>query len=725
MSRYLALPVLLLLLSGCVLYDYKTGHLMDTDNKLGMTDLTPVIGTEEICKEVDPLKPCMGLFCKNDTSWDPLGINSGLDLFYNSNLEGGECWFEITNSSRALEVLEDKQISLRPFMFGAGPSFSSADRANLACGRYLQLASKWMLGKGSSPPDKPSSSGRAACWLRHDTLPVYMYYTGSRAISPARTGEIAQALSDAGPVIITTEVDVEGTDANMAAVKSQIVAIKQNCPGCIAVLAVKSGDNATLQKIFSDPTPRLGGKSVYDLVDAVGFGFRANDQPNCSVDQVFYENYRFTRQILKTYQKPTIWLYVGASEGNGPDGSCQFDARAVHNFYQKVFGGSYGLAASGTMGAIFYEYRDRTGPLPCNGVQGCDFGLLLANGSQKHPELNTWSDLCLFFTDRDYRNPVFFSRNGQGASCDYFANPKMLTGAVSIEVNTARGLEYGNVDVIDRKKGYSCGEVCISEGDMPNVGTYDSTGDGFEDSYCNKYPAIEDYSDDRDISFTYFKAMVMRESSFNRFAVSCADKTKSDGSLNTACNSYELSAQQLFDYAGVPAAQRPNPLPSCPAGNKSCAYGLSQCIEYPGKFYQDNHLDLPDAIEACGGYGYNPFDADNSACCGTFKLRYYLDRAAGRINSNWAELSDPACPGSLTAEDKPWAIYYLASLFYNAGEKNEYEVVRFLTQRDDPTKCGGAYDNYIAYLRSKNPYASEVFSIYRDAVGECVSDCPK
>ena len=114
---------------------------------------------------------------------------------------------------------------------------------------------------------------------------------------------------------------------------------------------------------------------------------------------------------------------MGASEGNSniggwSDGSCEWNATDVAGFYSELLAQSGGLASNGVLGMSLYEFVDRTGPLPCNEVQGCDFGMLLADGKQKHPELNGWSEMCKEVNvESEARRPLIFSRNGQGSAC--------------------------------------------------------------------------------------------------------------------------------------------------------------------------------------------------------------------------------------------------------------------------------------------------------------------
>jgi hypothetical protein len=650
------------------------------------------------------------MFCYNETS-------STLGFTFDPTLKGGKCALSYCNMSTYYDSIEDSNDGLqaRMFMVGQGPSFYSADRANLYCNYTMQLSVKWMVGR-NGPPEIPAGTRAARC-LERNILPLYIYYTDGTFIDPVRTGEIAANLSTAGPVMITTELAYDSSDANtLARVKGQIIAIKQNCPKCMSVLAVKSGDEDGVKKILYDQQAYLNGRNLSNLTDVIGFGFRANDYQNCSVDKIFLDNYAFSRHVLSYYSKPTIWLYAGASEGNSSDGSCQFSNESVHRFYQNVFSSIQGMASSGILGVGFYEFGDRGGSLPCNGIQGCDFGVTYMNGTQKHPEINTWSDLCQKYGATS-RSPLVFSRNAQGPACD-FAQDWIMQRYVSQEVNSQRGLSAAEVGEAEPEKLFGCGALCVSETSLPNRGAYGVYGTAFDESFCSAYPFMDDRADDFDVSQAYFRSIVAVESGFNHTAVSCVNDT------NMACNPDNRTMAQICADSGNPAS-----CPSdftCGPGFKPCGFGLSQCTEYPGQYYSANGQEMPGTIENCGAAAYNPFDPAQSVCCGTGKFSSFLSTARRFIYNNWGVLS--ACDNGLKGEDREWATYFLASAYYNAGTATVPRILNFTSQRDHGGQCTGE-QNYINFLRNRGfrsygSYASDVMSKYLAAVSKCGIDCP-
>ncbi|MFA4983493.1 MAG: hypothetical protein WC588_04745, partial [Candidatus Micrarchaeia archaeon] len=437
-----------------------------------------------------------------------------------------------------------------------------------------------------------------------------------------------------------------------------------------------------------------------------------------------------------TYFKPTIWLYAGASEGNSSDGSCTWSAAKVRNFYQNLFALSSDLAASGVIGMSMYEFIDRTGPLPCNGIQGCDFGVLYPSGEQKHPALNTWSQMCQYFGTSSYRTPLMFSRNAYGDKCELFYNSKMYN-VVSTEINTQVGVEMAQGEVLPLEKiaNLNCGEVCVSETKLSSesAGIYDNfAGQVFSSDHCPLYPMIEEIADSADISSSFVRSIIEHESHFDPSLPSfCVPLSRPCNNQRPTTpedtrNYYYMS--EICDAAGIPPADCHS---ECPSGQKRCAFGLMQCIELPGQLYVQDGIAMPQVVQECGGENYNPFNPEMSICCGVSKFATALSSAESFINSNWGQIGTGVCEGGIKDEDRGWAAYYLASNKYFGLQPPS--ISGFISQRDNSSACSGA-ENYIRYVRNRpnpNPgegqgyaYGAELISIYADAVDKCDSDCP-
>jgi len=719
------------MLFGCLLRDQNGDPLNEFVASSDLTVTKYVPDADLICRELPGDKPCYCMACSNKTSYGPLGIGYLLSSFYNSNLRGGNCSISQCNQSDYVGIVQsDNNTQMRVFGLGAGQSFVSGGHANLYCNYTLQIATKWMKGAQGSPPRVPLVS-RSACWLERSMLPLYIYYSGGKGISFSRSREIASSFQadNTGPVMLTTEVWLNGSDdSEVASVRQQVDALRM-CDKCMVILAVKPNDYGALYKLLG--VPGAIDHSIYDKIDAVGFGFRANDYAHCDSAEIIHENINFSRYILQKYNKPTIWLYVGASEGNSSDGSCQWTGESAADFYQEIMGQTGNLPSAGVLGMSLYEFVDGTGPLPCNGVQGCDFGMLLANGTQKHPVMNAWSDMCQEIGENsEYRTPLIFSKNGQGSACDVMPNDQP-SFHLAQSIGSSQAFSYSEAVPLAAVKGLGCGETCPGNGtSMPKPSAYDSTGNSFDAKNCSAYPVIDERADDLDISATYMRAEFAQESGFDNWVVSC-NAAPCGTPLGT-------TMEDICAAAGYPpgAACLAHTLfgdgKSCPQNKPYfCAYGLAQCIELPGQYYVKNSQSLPAAIQGCGAENYNPFDAGQSACCGAGKFAAFLRDGSGAtaekfVHNNWAELSK--CSGGMADDEKGWAAYYLASNMYAGTTWNV--LSQFISQRDSNGDCTGT-QHYIDYLRSRatanddTGYGAKVMSRYRAAAGKCDSDCPK
>ncbi|MCX6769440.1 MAG: hypothetical protein NT051_02040, partial [Candidatus Micrarchaeota archaeon] len=417
-----------------------------------------------------------------------------------------------------------------------------------------------------------------------------------------------------------------------------------------------------------------------------------------------------------------------ASEGNSSDGSCQWDTQGVHYFYNRMATMVQPLASSGVIGASYYEFIDHTGPLPCNSSkQGCEFGVVSANGSQKLQIMNTWASNCKYFGQADYRSPLVYSRNGFGTVCDFAQNNKAYNNIVD-EINPDPA-SLRPVAPTKKQKEFSCGEVCPSNYPFPDSEIYDSSPHfSFDASHCLRYPLIDVYADSADISSTYFRAIVEHESAFDPEVNSCVDI---NGPQSPFCNTgrptdpsdtrnyYNMG--EICEFAGIALADC---LSECPAGQKPCAYGLSQAIFYPGQYYAQTGNPMPPQVSGCGGANYNPFDSGDSICVGIAIFKSFLGQASRDIDSSWSVFSSD-CTGGLEENERDWAKYFLASAYYSSGSGNVANVTTFRNQRDNSSACSGE-TNYIKFLgnRTGGHFPKEFMTVYRDAVRECGSDCP-
>ena len=739
-----------LALSGC-------SDLMQVQSEdlMGTSDMTPQYEQDPdnyICKGVASSLPCYCVFCNKESDW-PSWLQY-LSNFFDATLREGECAVQECSRFTYDDTLSsDDNMFIRTVSVGQGPSFTSTDVGNAFCANSLQIASKWLIGK-NAPPEVPSSV-RATCWLDRNILPIYMYYTEGKHIDGAKSAEIAGEFDGKGPVLLTTEVWLDSSiNSRVRSVKEQIKAY-DTCQKCLTVLAVNLSDKDALIKILDDPTyytnpfdPSAPPKRLSQMVDVVGFGFRANDYESCKSEKVIGDAFAFSRYILTQYSKPTIWLYAGASEGKNVDGTCEWSTAEVRNFYQNLFALTQGMASSGILGFSLYELNDRTGPLPCNGVQGCDFGVFRYDGTQKNPAINTWSTLCRYFSDNpdilgdektQYRSPLVFSRNGQGGQCDFVQNTKLFN-KLSSEVNPDPAFFETDPVVPDTTSipEIRCGETCVADHPVPDSGLYDGEPtDPFNPFHCHDLSVpgslsmiIEETADDLDISSNYYRALVEElNDGYSDILIKCVPQE------NVSCN------PENWDMTAI--CQGVND-PSYPCFSyftcttdppyKPCLFGFSQTKDYPGKRYPIPSNLMPE-IRDCGGADYNPFNPSMSVCNGLKKFERYLLEASAFLETNWEELG--RCDSDFTEDDRPWAAYFLATYLYNNESMGDASVNYAPTAtlppisewisafRDKNGQCtGGDDNNYIHYVRYRfSNFPSRVMSRYFSALHFCDSNC--
>lgn len=678
-------------------------------------------GATADCEGIGGPTPCTCLVCQNRS----VPFYSFTDM----SLKGGSCSFVPCNSSIFAGLIDNGEDNKFPsrFLLGQGASFSEFKRANQYCNNSLSLSVKWMVGSNGEPPKTPATQ-RAECFLDRNVIPLYIYYTNSSAIRQNVATEIGAALGAAdGPAIVTTEINFNSSDpAIRSEVKAQILAYKAACPKCLVALSPKDMDWQGVQLFLSDA-------SVKDSIDLVGQGIMLNENTSglCDVEGLIGKRMEFSRRILKEYNKPTIWLYVGIAPGTqdmeGNEG-CSWNNNDVAKAYEYMMGIIQPIASSGVIGYSPYLFSDATAPLPCKG-NACNFGIAHANFSAKEPQFSSWFSNCQFYSQG---NPsyVSFSTNGQGYQCTFGDNYKMFSKLVS-EAGNAYSPQPLGLQPVDSK--VSC-EACVSyNSSLPrNFGSASSQ----PREYCESYPQADIVPDRFDVPALLMRAIFSQESSFDACAVSFVPPSG-------ACNPSGIELSSLGQYAGeasctLPAQQcvktNPNPNANDQSSNcvacgssgasatpcKPCAYGLAQCIEYPGQLYVSNRQEIPQALIQCGGETYNPFKPEDSACCGATKLYENLQNAR-HIVSLYPQLR--------TSEQKDWYTAYLALMSYHGGIPRTSQAVAtyFAGGRQGDTCYASHHDTLVAYLSScVDYYPVEVLGKYQGLVNACGSaDCKR
>ncbi|MEW6329396.1 MAG: hypothetical protein AB1468_04725, partial [Candidatus Micrarchaeota archaeon] len=352
---------------------------------------------------------CLCFVCHNESqeiwSFNPL---NPLEITTPS-LYGGWCRFEscnITHRVRPLiEGTEDPPTGdyLRFFMYGQGPSFAAFDEANPYCNNSLSLAVRWMTGNAFEPPTIPLGS-RAACFLKNNVIPAYLYYTGGTNIDAVRMGAIADALDTnvwdenriIGPVIISPEVEFDASNpATVDAVREQIRAIKANCSGCLIALTPRENDREGVSAVLNDTSnPLLTAEMARD-VDMIGQMALLNRQPDCDYRKALYDKMNFSRWALANFNKSTIIFYFGianASNDLAPGGtdSCNWTNELIAEAFDYLYIHTPDMVDSGIIGLAYYQWKDASLNPYADCVTNpdqtkCRFGLVNGSFDEKHP----------------------------------------------------------------------------------------------------------------------------------------------------------------------------------------------------------------------------------------------------------------------------------------------------------------------------------------------------
>jgi len=718
--KKLLLPIMLVafLLFGCI-------NVSDSQKLTKpSTEIKIFEDVQDDCADIGGPTPCTCLVCQNKTSTPPWF--SIFRLPVDTSLKGGNCSFAPCNGTIFADlVTSTDNVFAQRFLLGQGASFFEFREANKYCNNSLSLAIKWMVGDRNSPPRTPSSS-RAACLLERNVIPLYIYYTNGSNINSQAARDIGDALRDAGPAIVTPEINFNSSDPfAVSKVKSQIHEYKAACPNCLIALSPKDMDMEAVEKFRSDA-------NVWGKIDIIGQGIILNKEPNgtCDVEALIGKRMAFAKNVLNKYHKPTIWLYVGISNGTqdiNKSAGCTFTNKTVAKAYEYIMGIMQPLISTGVIGYSPYTYLDGTAPLDCTG-DACNFGLMNSNGDKKEPQFSSWFSHCQYYTQEGVPSYVSYSTNGLGNRCSYADNYKMFTRLIS---EAGDAYEPPDLNLQEAEVKIGC-DSCISYNtSLPgNFGSRISV----DEDFCTQYPLLDAVPDRFDVSPLLMRAIFAQESSFDACSISYVPPD------TTACNNIGLTAENLAQYATDAGCPPPSsqmcvkinrPHAGDPSGDctacgsseatstlcKPCAFGIAQCIELPGREYAAGAL--PPVLSQCGGENYNPFNPQESACCGSTKMYEFIKVARGII-SNHAQLR--------TAADREWYEAYLALMSYHGGSARTISNVTYYYgggSADD--SCYQSHkDTLIAYLFScVDGYPKEVLGKYQGFVNACNTDCRK
>ncbi len=656
-----------------------------------------------------PPGACFAMVCKNKTPQFPY------NLFFDASLKNSECSFQACNEVEYNKFMNGsyKNQSIRLFMFGIGHSFFSFSNANAYCNNSMKLSVKWLVGGKDFDYSLPTKD-RAECFLDKNILPTYILYSNFENVNVTRAGKIAKILNGTGPAILVSEAELDNSDpSRYETVKNQIIQMKSNCPKCLIALGVKlngTSEYDVINKLFSDVTFR-------NNVDIVAYGINSHYFKDCNSDKLIWYGMKYSHYLLHTYSKPSLITYVLFDEAESSDKSCIWSNISVSNGYSNLYVHANDFTSNGIIGVSVYSLYGG-GPLVCENCEFIDINSLLnPKISTYEPRFSNYFGFCqAYYThltgDAPNVIPLVYSTGSRNCNYAWNSNFGRFIGGSDMEIKPI------NLYEIDKIQLFSFCASCIKNGTAPNS---IETANGFSDYCYSNSPIIELAADNFDMDPTLLRAAAWQESTFNNCSVSEV-KIENDG-----CNPLGLSS--IFNSETKCAYNVKE------SGNKICAYGLIQVIEYPSEIYEKNNLNLPTVARVCGKItnnkiDFNPFRPYDSACGYAYKfMNNNLPAARNLVNLNIDKLD-------IKPEDeskKEWISIFLALYgIYGQGSMLQQDWIdKFAIQKDIQCSdcivgcdvgCGNKdFFTYVKYHLRYN-YGYDVLAKYKWLVNP--KNCP-
>ncbi|MEM4215924.1 MAG: hypothetical protein QXD51_02470 [Candidatus Anstonellales archaeon] len=665
-------------------------------------------------------------------------------VFYPPPVVGSNCSFEVVETEKEYkEYLAGKEEFLRTFGAGFGSSFMEFADANAYCNNSLTYSVKWVLGNTTTGYVLPSPE-RATCFFEKSTLPVYILYAGGPFVPVNKVAEFAGALDTKGPAIVVTEYSYNSSDPiEIAAISSQAKTIKQKCKNCIVAVYTKMNDDAILKEMQKD-------SELNKSVDLVAFGLDGRETPHCSGGWLINNGMNFSRLILYTYGKPSLWAYILIPRGFNEKGMCVWNEVEEKRAYISLFISVGSMRKYGVIG--FAPYSLYGNPLKC---ENCT---LMENGEPRQDSFSTFFSYCQQFYYYYSFLPVAYATK-PGTNCSFEKTPSfpIFFGQSSSEIDVPLYTVDSQMPYF-----YKCA-ACFSFNDTIPSGI---SGSG-SDYHCTDGigKTIDYWADVFEVDPDYMKAIAQQESGFDECAVGLAppdwsycnpnavpfeDPTgkcneKIQNKLNNYC--WDKSVTKFAD-----PSEACKPCSSVSSGNngghcKICAMGMMQVIDYPGYYYKQQGEEVPDRIKLCGAYEYNPFNMNDSACARS----YYAMTNAKKARELIAGLSSNERSAlGITDENVGWWVALFASYAANQSTMHRW-ITDYIENRpqncyglsesacyaqacciwdDEDEECKYAYSQtccgaktFFEYLESDGclykPYGVQVLRKYINAWREC------
>lgn len=691
----------LILISGCV--DRISGASQYSTEYAHNINYTDASNKYDTCKEGF----CECMVCKN---------NSFLFGAFTS-FAGGNCKFVIPCDQQTYDLYRTpaehggSDYTLRHFMLGAGPSFYDFGDANAYCNNKLTMAVHWLTGSKTRDYSLPSP-GRALCMLDKGVIPVYVLYSNGKNIDATRSAKIGRVLGEGaydvtlgrlcdnvGPVIVTTEIDYNISDANdVEKIVDQIIQINEGCGNtpakinCFVAIAPRMGDTAALDAVMSNP--RLPKRYVHLLAYGINSHY---DNGTCNGAMMREQAVKFSRYGLYKYGLPSVIPYVLFDEGTSDStGKCVWSEENVQNAYAGFFPkGIISLLGAGVIGIAPYDFNSSSShsdPLQCKDCA------IAANAER----FASWYGGCQKFTAIDENRssgqiPIIFP-NESGGYCDYGIQPDAIYHMYrNIEGDELYLPPDPNLSDAEEKL-FRC-DACVVEANITDF--YDVFEEfipaEIDEYICTAYPELDYYSSLNNVDPMLTRAVVIGESGFDKCAlaaISPPDKPTIEferTSYNVTSNEYKditaTTQEGTGYYKGFTRMYDPDgncefdqsQLGGEPAYTFRGA-GLLQTLTPPYTYWPaeyradgqngpnwplwdeiDKMKDWRSGHESASGItfeaartcseNFNPFNSTHAACLGTMKLHDDIERG-----KNWTDEfndRDSRCPDLFEIEGDP------------------------------------------------------------------------
>jgi len=267
-------------------------------------------------------------------------------IFTDTSLVNANCSFvsiNVSNFSLYSEFLEnlskDKNIKIRPFGFGHGPTLSDFNEANAYCNYSYSYSIRFIIGNNSGYVKPISLKPSVLCVLEANVIPIFVFYNKdpSRDIygePPLNDNsyEIAQILNGTGPLIIATEINPKKDDRSLRKIINQIRSIKSNCINCKVFLSI------SIDEIYDDSRFYLNKTKINNYLNefdgfAFGIDSRFSRAKPCGGDSIMLKEVApLIKFINNEFNKPTIIYYIYLPDTD----KCLYGDNDYFNIYDQL-----------------------------------------------------------------------------------------------------------------------------------------------------------------------------------------------------------------------------------------------------------------------------------------------------------------------------------------------------------------------------------------------------